>query len=787
MKNNTFYLFFDNVNDSDKYLLFDYFFKILIDFYKFDEILNEKYILKFYFYFSSQDLTIALGVNNILPYYVNKQKSFKNKLIQRRSIYGTLKFIFVFNGYKISIIVILRDLFGSSSRGLNSLIESAGLKQSLEDKTLMDRYKTNISFGLKNHPIDFLLYALNDALVLFDIVDSKVESTNSTLIDIFSIDDKSVLFTKYTIPYSLGRLVSTIWIIYIKHCVFRNDSVLILASKKIAWLFPTHKSYSKAKEYQEKLYEFNSLKELYDFKESNRKQFLDMFNLLSKGEIYQYDIFSYCSIRYLIDISIGSRIELLAMTTGGRTVNERPQECSINYGADIDILSAYGGELERLYFAMGKPHIYSTPSNSEKILTLGQFLHQYQKKLEFYKQYKILVSGQLSFEQDLIHSKIPTESSILNKKKNFYELEQDKQQIDSSFVLLRREIINGSITASTLDILKKVCSNIEMKEFLNLEVIGALFYLDSDVSPSLELFLESILKDKKRVEIDYRTSMIADNRTYNSYLIPLNPFIQPLLTKRKELKKMKDSKSQALSSSLKDLINTLWGIFTSVHFQCNNVLNSELVTNSIRNSVWLMSKAFNTHMSITDGGGYSLMNVTFIKKSNLNFKLPGLEKLSSFYFYSKHRNIHIAPLNNINWRLYFENNKSPFEGDFLKLDVFAQEHLAKFWGNYGISINFKVEHKIDRCFIRCAYINKSHYAMIIYDSNLKKYFKKIWVIRGFKLERKIKYKNTIFHFFFNSVGLCMIIIVIEKFMCAFIWSKTIAYLLYFEPRLVYWI
>jgi len=51
--------------------------------------------------------------------------------------------------------------------------------------------------------------------------------------------------------------------------------------------------------------------------------------------------------------------------------------------------------------------------------------------------------------------------------------------------------------------------------------------------------------------------MITDNRPYISYFIPLKPFIEPLLTKRKQLKKIKDTKSQALSSSLKDLINTL--------------------------------------------------------------------------------------------------------------------------------------------------------------------------------------------------------------------------------------
>jgi len=112
----------------------------------------------------------------------------------------------------------------------------------------------------------------------------------------------------------------------------------------------------------------------------------------------------------------------------------------------------------------------------------------------------------------------------------------------------------------------------------------------------------------------------------------------------------------------------------------------------------------------------------------------------------------IGPLNNINWQPYFENNLSPFEGDFLNLDIWAQKHLEEFWANYDIPINFKIEHKIDRCFIRCAYMNKSHYAMTIFDSNfdskLKKYMKKIFVIRGFKLDSKIKYKHPVFHMLF---------------------------------------
>jgi hypothetical protein len=91
----------------------------------------------------------------------------------------------------------------------------------------------------------------------------------------------------------------------------------------------------------------------------------------------------------------------------------------------------------------------------------------------------ILVSGQLSFDQDLIHLKVPHSSvaSPDNKIQNFMEIPVDKQAIESDFLLLRREIINGVITQSALEILLKVSTNLELVEIYNLEVVSALYFL----------------------------------------------------------------------------------------------------------------------------------------------------------------------------------------------------------------------------------------------------------------------------------------------------------------------
>jgi hypothetical protein len=78
---------------------------------------------------------------------------------------------------------------------------------------------------------------------------------------------------------------------------------------------------------------------------------------------------------------------------------------------------------------------------------------------------------------------------------------------------------------------------------------------------------------------------------------------------RQNLKSEQDPKSQAHQESLKFTMNTLWGNLTSAYFDMVNVVCSEIVTAEIRirTRVWMMSKALNTHFSITDGGPYSLM------------------------------------------------------------------------------------------------------------------------------------------------------------------------------------
>lgn len=159
--------------------------------------------------------------------------------------------------------------------------------------------------------------------------------------------------------------------------------------------------------------------------------------------VFQYSCQTFSSIKYLVDTSTQDNRYILASTSGGRTINERPQECFIDNGADIDILSAYENVLNSIYFPLGKSQIYSKTPNTSKKMTLVEFMGKNLKKMKKFKLFKILVTGKLSFKQDLIHSKIVFEKGSKKKIDNFSSLDVGEQAISNEFILLRKEISMG--------------------------------------------------------------------------------------------------------------------------------------------------------------------------------------------------------------------------------------------------------------------------------------------------------------------------------------------------------
>jgi hypothetical protein len=75
----------------------------------------------------------------------------------------------------------------------------------------------------------------------------------------------------------------------------------------------------------------------------------------------------------------------------------------IREGADVDISSAYGNSMLDKGLPYGRPHL-PPKSNDTTPITLGKFFKKQGNNLSDY--FKIIVSGKLSFNQDIILSRI---------------------------------------------------------------------------------------------------------------------------------------------------------------------------------------------------------------------------------------------------------------------------------------------------------------------------------------------------------------------------------------------
>jgi len=761
----TYFFFEENLDELEENLLFKYSFKILSEKGRFNQMeKNVKVKGNVYFYFSAKDITLAFGLPLTWPLYSGKTKTasikrntkFKHNssIIQRRSIMGQICFKESFKiqdgTYKdFNIDLTLRDLFGWSTRGLDSLIETSGL--STDTKKILDDYKECMDVALQKFPKEFIKYSMNDSTILFQIVKIKIDSSNKLLKDIYGIKSPDYEYTIHNMPFSLGRLVFSTWSKYLDYVVLKNSKLYKLAFCKMGIINKLHKDHNKNLEYINYINEnIHSLSDFEKFKNDKPNEYKEMETQLLKPGVFKYTAQQYCSIKYLLDYSTSDNRYLLGMTYGGRTTNDQPLKCLIEYGGDIDLESAYANQLQDSVFPIGRPHIYALSDNQTETMTLKQFFDKFEHQLSRYKLVKIVVSGILEFLQDLIFSKIPSTKSIEKKITNFSELETGKQAIQTQFLLLRKEIKNEFITFDTWQVIKKVATAQELKGFNNLKVNAAIYYLDSDVTENIEDYLNDILKDKQKFEFDKKTSQVLDKRTYKSFVIPLKNYFGPIVKRKAELKKQKDSpEAQAESNSLKDQNNCGWGVTTSIFFETNNVIVSENVTSGVRTNIWLLSKPMNLHFCGTDGGAYSLLKVAFL---NEKFKKPGFNSFSNVNKLIEHPAIYTGPLAGIDWKSLFDQNIKPhkkkdFEeeilvpNEFWNLDKYAFQHIQNFWKSYRINFDKKIDHKLERSFRKLSYLNKANYMVMAWNKDTKIYDDKFIVARGFT---KTKRYNPLF-------------------------------------------
>jgi hypothetical protein len=716
---------FVDFSDKNKNVLIEHLFNILERDYGYIIIEkgNNDFEVLLFLYFSAKDLNIAFGPENMRGVYLGKGK--KCKIWQRKSITGILTFPDPTGQLEVKIKI--KDLFGFEKYGLEHMAESYGIEQGKLDT--LDPYKANMSLGIKLLPLEFLSYGLQDAVVLEIIVEKLISSFNDNLTTVFGITDKKQHYTVYNIPFSIGALIDSMFQKYIFAHVFKNDILLVLASLVQGVLNPASPNYPENLVAFSKLKAIKSLAALKELKKNNPDEYYSLLILVKDKTAFKYKINETASCAFLTDLCIQNPfIYALTFTCGGRVVNERPFQVYSRLGGDIDIVSAYGSILKSIGLPLGRPHIYTTSPNESKIMTVGSFFAKFGSNLKN-KNYKLIVSGMLSFPQDILISRLLDSVNLNKNLKNFDRDNADTFGIAKPFVLLKKEILNATIIDSIWEVIKKVATSKELKEFLDLKVVAAMYHLDEDQVNSIEELIDIFLSDEGEYPYNPRTSNVSETRTKKWFFLPFEPFIGKLIDKRNEVKK--NPLLKALSNSIKLCVNTFYGILSSRFFKLNNTICSDQITGTIRIYCWQLAKSLGTFISVTDGGFAAFEEVNFLKPGT---KKPGIASLSSYKDLISHPSIYKANLADRDWKLIFKNLKS---FDISSVGKLAEDHIRTFWLNYGINIKFKVECK--SLFKSASYMSKAHYFFNMWDEQEKK-FVEFWKIRGFRKSKYNEYK-----------------------------------------------
>lgn len=728
-ENNVLVFFKDLSKDKTDHFIISILLDIFYKDYGFSQIKSDEIIINinYWFYFSPKDLSIPFGPENMRKIYLSKN----NNISQARCILGNFKIINNEFAHTFKLNITLKDLSGLDKSGLSNMAKSYGLL--LEKSNKLDDYKSCMDKALLEKTIEFLEYGILDVEILYNISINIVESFNTMLIDVFKIKDPKYLYTSSNIPITIGSLVYNMFLKYLEAIFFKEDSALKLAIYSKSILNPLSKTYQTNKSIFKALKNFNSIQELKNYSIKNSSDYNYFLKIFSTNSNFKYLPWQYSSTKYLSNNSSIVDLQALSLVSGGRVINERPKECFIDKAVDIDIVSAYGSVLEKIIYPIGRPRIIAYTPNQSKHITLKDFFTKYESKLTN-GLYKICVSGTLDFEQDLLFSRYIKENTFEKKFQKFDPDDPSTFRHSDNLVLLRNELKQATITAPLWHIIKKVATSQELKGFYQLEISSAIFYLDSDRINCLEDLGDNFLQDKKEIIFSSESTGLEDLRTFSWYGLQLAPIIKPILEKRKKLKENKEN--YALQNALKLFVNTMYGVICSVFFTINNVIVGDFITSSIRANSWLMAKSFNLHITVCDGGPFSLENVTFLKDTH---RKPGFNELSYYYRYKNNRYLKFGSLGNLDWNLIIDNfpNNSYDEAYFGNL---ANNHLTTFWSHYNISIDFKVELK--SLIQKGSYILKSHYLFKIWDFKNKDWSNDYYYkIRGFKYQKENKFLN----------------------------------------------
>lgn len=437
---------------------------------------------KVYLFYSFQDLGFAFGWENLEKQLHKELKSKgRDTIDQKRGLSGVIKISH--SDQKKTRNWKICDLYGLGNTSLKKTAQSLGLD--IVSKDELDDLKSQMDVALLTRTNTFLDYALGDVLILKQIFQNYLSFSNEILVDTLGLPI-SMTFTKENIPLTTGSFVSRTFEKYIHFHASKDSAEL---SKKldsqVGNVNVEDTEFHRSLPHKLALWSLSSLKR----QGKNRERFLKSFNKIfgKKGvqNVYKTVLEDYKEIQswetfrgFEIPPYSGASIETLGLNdfrstsilnclvSGGRANNEMPFEYEVENILDVDLQSCYGSALTKFDFPVGFPTVIAYCPNEEH-MTLGQFLKKYRSEL-IPGLYKITVSGKLSFEQDLLFSKVVSLESMKKALSDFSEKHaqsvDDATHFSSDFILSRKELFNAVITEDLLEILKNVATSREFND-----------------------------------------------------------------------------------------------------------------------------------------------------------------------------------------------------------------------------------------------------------------------------------------------------------------------------------
>lgn len=685
-------------------------------------------------YFSCKDLQFSFGWNNLKE--VLGKKGARRRISQQRNITGNKVRI---GKYRYTI----KDLYGWESAGLAAL--AAGVGCQMKNKSKLDKYKANVKQALLECTEDFIDYALDDAIVLGDIIINY----ESLVKDI----SKNVLGVDYQkpVPMTNGRLVAEVFEEFLlqlsDHPLYKYALVKLGIPSKEHNTLGNYVFRRLASESPDRIPElkFSDLPMTNYSKHIRKQGDRKILDYLLHSGVMRSCAYSQATVKELARLM--TTAAFAALVQGGRCNNEYAKEYRCNKVLDIDLSSCYGSALRKFLYFIGLPSVWGW-ANGQEHPTIRQWFKENEHELVD-GRWLLIVRGRLSFSQDLVYSKDSSLNDIHRavfsnefNDKDFSDdnRDDDAAHIDGNFILLRKEIVNGVITSDIWKAIKAVSSNNELNEWLELEVVAAVAYKKSDECATIEEWIDAVVKDKGTVRATKNTGQIEDTRTRKYFVVHLENFIGPLVNKRNEIKKAKKSaegdektRLSSLDTMLKRFVNTLYGVLASPYFSIGNTLVANHITARARLGVWMLNKALRTRQSITDGGIYEPSKVAFLDSSD---KLPGFDILANRerWLDRRRKNRRLGPMGGLNWEVLIKENMTKEEVNELAAlaDKLALEHVNTFWANYGLQLPFAIEHKASNTSVAAAYFSKGDYALKLASPEANNGERYLFKIRGAK-------------------------------------------------------